>query len=114
MCAEGAGHSWRCRHYRSVFRDPTRNESRERLHVRRHTRHSHLDHRARYNGLECFWRINWGAHALTRAGEGVLTLRELSLQSISARPPKWAREARAVPRVGAAQKLTLRIPRLRS
>ena len=28
------------------------------FHVRRHTRHSHLDHRARYNGLECFWRIN--------------------------------------------------------
>ena len=63
MCAQGAGHSWRCRHHRSVFRDPTRNESRERLHVRRHTRHSHLDHRARYNGLECFWRIDWRRHS---------------------------------------------------
>ena len=39
----------------SVIRHVT--ESRERLHVRRHTRHSHLDHRARYNGLECFWRV---------------------------------------------------------
>ena len=63
MCAQGAGHPWRCRHYRSTFGDSTRNESGERFHVRRHTRHSHLDHWARSNGFECFWRVNDECHS---------------------------------------------------